>query len=199
MSSLQTLDRRIGFVHVALAFVAAAASVAAIRLWAIPRIGALAEDKAYFAERKVEVLFDGRPRGYSFEEAGMHLEALGRDAREFYASWYVPVFDLAFPVTLLLFGVLFCLWMTQPKRAFAAALRPSWRLAILLIPLALFVFDILENISVWTMLRSYPNQTYALVTTASTFSQIKWAAVYGSWALAAGLIVLATLRWLRRG
>ena len=143
----------------------------------------LASDKAYFASLNIPPLFDARKQGYSFDDAKRHLEALGPAARDYYAGVYIPGYDLVFPVTLFAFGILFCLWMTQPTRRFAAALQPASRLAILIIPLGLFIFDILENISVLAMLRSYPDLDPGLASAVSLFSRIKWLSAYsaGHW------------------
>jgi hypothetical protein len=150
---LESIDRRIGFVHVVFALVFVVLSALALRLWALPRMTELASDKAYFASLDIPPLFDARKQGYSLDDAKRHLEALGLAAREYYAGVYMPGYDLAFPVTLFVFCTPFCLWMTQPTRRFAASLKPRWRLAILIVPLGLFIFDILENISVLAMLK----------------------------------------------
>jgi hypothetical protein len=198
MSRLESIDRRVRFVHVAVALVLVVLSALALRLWALPRMTELASDKAYFASLDIPPLFDARKQGYPFDDAKRHLQALGPAAREYYASVYIPGHDLAFPVTLFVFGTLFCLWMTQPTRRFAASLRPRWRLAILIVPLGLFIFDILENISVLALLKSYPSLDPGLASAASLFSQIKWLSAYCGWALAAALLVLASFRLLRR-
>jgi hypothetical protein len=196
MSRLESIDRRVRFVHVAVALVLVVLSALALRLWALPRMTELASDKAYFASLNIPPLFDARKQGYSFDDAKRHLEALGPAARDYYAGLYILGYDLVFPVTLFAFGILFCLWMTQPTRRFAAALQPASRLAILIIPLGLFIFDILENISVLAMLKSYPSVDPGLASAASLFSRIKWLSAYFAWALAAALLVLASFRVL---
>jgi hypothetical protein len=125
----------------------------------------------------------------------MHLDALGSDARQYYARWYIPVYDRIFPVALLVFGILFCIWVTQPRTGFAVDVGWQWRLVILIVPLALFVFDMLENLSVLMMLKRYPHEGAALVSTASLFTQAKWVSAYAAAALAAVLIVWRALRW----
>lgn len=195
--ALEAIDRRVRFSHVALAFVAAFASALALRKWALPRMEELTADKAYFKTCDAPCLFDARPRGYSFNEAKTYLDALGPQARAYYAEWYVPGYDLAFPVTLLIFGILFCLWMTQPGRRFAARLRPPWRLAILLIPISLFTFDILENLSVLAMLKTYDGLSPGLVAAASFFSQAKWISAYLAMGLGGILLALGMVGWLR--
>src|SRR5262245_940700 len=196
MSRLESIDRRVRFGHVAVALVLVVLSALALRLWALPSMTELASDKAYFASLNIPPLFDARKQGYFFDDAKRHLEALGPAARDYYAGLYIPGYDLVFPVTLFAFGILFCLWMTQPTRRFAAALQPASRLAILIIPLGLFIFDILENISVLAMLKSYPSVDPGLASAASLFSRIKWLSAYFAWALAAALLVLASFRVL---
>lgn len=196
--SLEAIDRRIKLPHVALAFLAAFASAMALRKWALPRMEELTANKDYFKTCDAPCLFDARPRGYSFDETKAYLDALGPQARAYYAGWYVPGYDLAFPVTLLIFGILFCLWMTQPGRRFAVRLRPSWRLSILLIPIGLFVFDILENLSVLAMLKTHDGLSPTVVAAASLFSQAKWIAAYLAMGLGGALLVLGMVSWLRR-
>ena len=105
MSGLESIDRRIGFVHVVFALVLVVLSALALRLWALPRMTELASDKAYFASLYIPPLFDARKQGYSFDDAKRHLEALGPAARDYYAGVYIPGYDLVFPVTLIAFGI----------------------------------------------------------------------------------------------
>lgn len=196
--AFEAIDKRVGFLHVALAFAAAFASAMALRRWALPRMAELTADKAYFKTCDAPCLFDARPRGYSLDQAKAYLDALGPQARAYYAWWYVPGYDLAFPITLLIFGVLFCLWMTQPGRRFAVRLRPFWRVTILLIPIGLFAFDILENLSVLAMLKTHDGLSPTVVAAASFFSQAKWIAAYLAMGLGGALLVLGMVGWLRR-
>lgn len=190
--------KRVRFVHVALAFVLAFASIMALRTWALPQMQQLTADQAYFKTCDAPCLFDARPRGYTVEEAKAYLDALGPDARAYYADWYIPVYDVALPVTLLAFGIVYCRWMTQLERRFAVHLTPFWRVAILAIPFALFGFDIAENLSVLSMLKTYPQQGRQLVEFASFFSQAKWIAAYLSVGLGASLLLFGAIGWLRR-
>jgi len=189
------LDFEIRFVHVAVAFLTALVSQLALKRWAIPRIAELADNRTYFIDRNIPWLFDGCKRGYSARDVQMHLNALGPKAREYYARWYIPVYDLIFPVALLVFGTLFCLWMTQLRAGFAASVGAEWRLTILMIPLALFVFDMLENLSVLIILKTYPRQGMALVAAASAFTQAKWVSAYLAGLLAVLLLVIGAVRW----
>ena len=198
LQRLEVLDGKIGFIHVALALLAAFASRLALKQWALPRIAELAKNKAYFTDQGIPWLFDGRKRGYSLVDAKMHLEALGYAARDYYATWYIPVYDLVFPVTLFVFGTLFCIWITQPGPGFAVSMHPRWRLAILVVPLALFVFDMLENLSVLMMLKTDTNPSPMLVAAASSFTQAKWVSAYVAGALATALLVLSTVNWWQR-
>lgn len=195
-SDVGMLEFEVRFVHVALAFLAALASQLALKQWAIPRVAELAENKTYLIEQKVPWLFDGRTHGYSAADAKMHLDALGAKGREYYARWYIPVYDLIFPITLFVFGILFCIWMTQPRVGFAVNMALHWRLVILLVPLALFVFDILENVSVLMMLKGYPRQGATLVAAASTFTQAKWVSAYAGAVLAVMLLLASAFRWV---
>jgi hypothetical protein len=197
--ALQAIDRNLKFWHVAPAFLAAFASAMAMWSWALPRMKELTENKDFKVNScEAPCLFDARPRGYSFDEAKAYLDALGPQARVYYAEWWVPVYDLAWPVTLFIFGILFCLWMTQPHRRFAVHLRPMWRFPILLFPIALFAFDIVENLSVLSMLKAYPQQDRSLVEFASIFSRAKWIAAYLAMGLGAALLALATIGLFRR-
>ena len=77
MSRLESIDRRIRFVHVAFALVLVVLSALALRLWALPKMTELASDKAYFASLNIPPLFDARKQGYSFDDAKRHLQGLG--------------------------------------------------------------------------------------------------------------------------
>jgi hypothetical protein len=195
--AFRALDRQFRFRHVTLAFVAAFASAVAMHQWALPRIAELT-DKTYSRTCEAPCLFDARQRGYTFDDAKAYLDALGRTGRDYYATWYIPIYDLAFPVTLFVFGLVFCLWMTQPERRFAVHLRPSLRLAILIVPIGLFLFDIVENASVLWMLKAYPDQSRKLVEFASMATRIKTVFVYLSLALAVALLVFGAIGWARR-
>jgi hypothetical protein len=129
----------------------------------------LASDKAYFASLDIPPLLDARKQGYSFDDANRH-------------GTITPV--CTFQATIWRSLLRCCLRNPvlpqddAPTRRFAATLRPRWRLAILIVPLGLFIFDILQNISVLAMLKSYPSLDPGLASAASLFSQIKWLSAF---------------------
>jgi hypothetical protein len=192
---LEMLALNVRSAYVLVALIATLVSQIALKQWALPRIAELADNKTYFVERNVPWLFDGRRSGYSALDAKMHLDALGARAREYYAQWYIPVYDLIFPIMLFVFGVLFCLWTTQPRPGLTSGIGAQWRFVILIVPLALFIFDMLENLSVFIMLKSYPRQGSMLVAAASVFTQAKWISAYSAGAVALFLTVMSVVRW----
>jgi hypothetical protein len=73
ISRLESIDRRIRFVHVVFALVLVVLSALALRPWALPRMTELAWDESYFASLDIPPLFDARKQGYSFDDAKRHL------------------------------------------------------------------------------------------------------------------------------
>lgn len=176
----------IGGWHVIAAFLAMAAAYAMLKYDAVSTLTELVSDKAYF-EGRHPLLLDSHIRGYSVEQVSAHLAALGSDARHFYNDTYLAVYDLVFPLLAMAFSVLFILYATQPGTAHALGVAPRARVWLIAVPIALFVLDMGENISIRSMIDMQPAVNAKLVETASMFTQLKWAAAFVLGAILTGL------------
>ena len=164
----------ITFWHVLVAFVPLAITVRMVRTDALVELRGMAADIGHFATRPL--LLDAVKQGYGADAAQAYLAALGERGRGFLADSFYPYYDLAFPMSLLVFAVVFVLFATQPGRNHAVAM-PDWlRLVLLGLPGLLFCLDLAENLAIKAMLESYPRITTAMAETASQLTQLKWAA-----------------------
>jgi len=77
--------------------------------------------------------------------------------------------DLLYPIVYTLFFALLITWLFQ--RGFAAG-SPMQRLNV--IPLGAWLFDLLENIGIVSMLSVYPSTPAALAWVAAVFTLVKW-------------------------
>ncbi|MGY5861487.1 MAG: hypothetical protein RTU09_03870 [Candidatus Thorarchaeota archaeon] len=127
-------------------------------------------------------ILDIRP-GYSFAEVEHLLTVLGEQGRQLYTT--LQVIDLVFPIaygmsiTLALTGVIIRLFPeghTMEKAIF--------------LPILGMIFDYLENITIATLIASYPNLSPFAVNVASIFTQLKWTCIILAFAL---LVILAIL------
>jgi len=121
---------------------------------------------------------------YTPEQAYDMIAAYGPQGRQYYATIALTL-DVLFP-----FGsaFVFSLILTH---IFHRAFREKGVLQrTLLVPPAAMVADLLENVTIATMLLSYPRQLPPVALAASAFSTVKWTAVAAQLALVAiGLIV----------
>ena len=173
--------------HVVAAFAAMAAAFWALKTEAVATLRELAVNKAYF-DSGHPLLFDSAVRGYTADQAREHLTALGNAACFYYGDTYIALYDLVFPLLLLVFGVLFILYATQPGKSHALSVTPLVQRLLLAVPVALFVFDMGENLFVHSMLEMQPAVNAKLVETASMFTQLKWLAAFIEGALLTGLV-----------
>lgn len=100
----------------------------------------------------------------------------GPAARDYAAAYYYPVFDVFFPVSLWVFGLVFLLWITRTGARFAVPLRAGWRLAALAVPTAFFALDLSENIAISRMLTFGDDPPRAVVEAANFLTITKSAA-----------------------
>lgn len=97
---------------------------------------------------------------YSPEEAYDVLSGFSQNELQRYSISLLTV-DILYP---LIYGLFFALSISQlfvQKR-------------LLLIPLAVFIFDVLENIGIATLINYYPEKIYCLAKITSTFTSLKW-------------------------
>ncbi len=69
----------------------------------------------------------------------------------------------------------------------ALGVAPRARVWLIAVPIALFVLDMGENISIRSMIDMQPAVNAKLVETASMFTQLKWAAAFVLGAILTGL------------
>jgi hypothetical protein len=108
---------------------------------------------------------------YSPDKAYDMIAAYGQSGRRYYATIALTL-DIMFP---LLVAVTFGLILASLfHRAFS---REGVLQRAVVVPVAGMLADLLENISIATMLLSYPKMLRAVALLASAFSTVKWTAV----------------------
>lgn len=197
VSARRPMGAWIGGWHVITAFLAMLAAYAMLKYDAVAMLSGLVADKGFF-EGPHALLLDSYMRGYDAEQARAHLAAMGSDARYFYSDTYLAVYDLVFPLLVLAFSVLFILYATQPGAAHALNVAPSARAWLIAVPIALFVLDMGENVSIRSMIEMQPTVNAKLVETASMFTQLKWAAALVLGALLSGLGAFTVHRMIEK-
>jgi hypothetical protein len=119
-------------------------------------------------------------------------EALGPEGRQAYiqARW---TFDVVWPLVYGFFLTTAISWLA------GKAFRPgsAWR-RLNLVPLTGMLFDYLENISTSLVMARYPAATPVADLLAPVCTAVKWLFVGGSFAVLAGVALVALLRALAR-
>ncbi|HMB22467.1 MAG: hypothetical protein ACM33V_03670 [Chloroflexota bacterium] len=105
---------------------------------------------------------------YTPEKVYSMIEAYGDTGRSLYRTVELTV-DIIYPIVYTLFFALFVTWLFQ--RGFAADSKmQKWNV----IPLGAWLFDLLENIGIVTMLSIYPSTPAALAWLTALFTLVKW-------------------------
>ncbi len=178
----------------AVAFALMVAAFLAIRLQVLPELLRLASNKTYFASEPL--LLDVRRGGYSAETVFEQLRALGPAARAYYATTFIPLYDVALALLVLLFSLLFILHATQPGKPYALQLSAVTRKLLLLPPILQLVFDVGENLSILALRETFPRVSQDVVKTASLFTQLKWLAMLASGVIVVALVVYTVYAYL---
>ena len=126
--------------------------------YSIPRVESFAPGIA---------LFDLSPTGYSYQHAILLLETLGETGRNVYLYQQLPI-DFIYPGLFAISYSLLLVWLFT--KIFAAGSRMFY---LAWVPVFAGLFDYLENISIISMIRSFPGLPQELVMIASTFSILK--------------------------
>ena len=113
------------------------------------------------------VLFDMSPTGYSYDDAIILLQSLGREGRNAYLAVQIPI-DLVYPG---LFAISYGLLITWVLKKFLP--RQSRLFFFAFVPVFAGIFDYLENAAVVAMLNGFPDISEAIVTSASSFTIAK--------------------------
>jgi hypothetical protein len=123
---------------------------------------------------------------YRPEKAYDMIAAYGQQGRRYYATIALTL-DTVFP---LLLALTFGLTLARVfRRAFS---REGVLHRALFVPVGALVADLLENVSLATLLLSYPRRLPAIALLASSFSTVKWTAVVAE----SLLVVIGLIAWL---
>jgi len=138
------------------------------------------------------VIFDLRVSGYTQSQAAALLAALGPDGRWFYLTRHVPA-DTALALIEAIAIVLILVRVTRPGARFSLRVADPWRVALLMAPVLMLVFDLGENALVAHMLAGgAPDRTLVAIT--SLMTQAKWVMISLAIALA---VILPCAYWIR--
>jgi hypothetical protein len=99
--------------------------------------------------------------GYSVDEARLILSSLPESAKSYYSGVQIPI-DFVYPLLLTLFGAFTLGWV---RRRVAV---PRWTIVL---PVAVGLFDYLENIFVLLMLRGFDSPRIISVANIFTVSK----------------------------
>ncbi|MCX7023624.1 MAG: hypothetical protein NT080_03270 [Spirochaetes bacterium] len=127
---------------------------------------------------------------YTPTQGYTQLEALGPGGRAFYRN-SIQLLDLFYPVA---YGLTLSL-------AIAELLREDGRWmadAAILVPLATWAFDWMENIAIFTALTAWPARIDALLALSSAAGMLKWAGLTMSLAALAAACVVRVLALVKK-
>ena len=131
----------------------------ALRYGLMPRMGAKLMSTPHAGP--LDLMF-----AYTPTVAFAHIAALSDEGRQAYRLFLVTA-DVAYPVSyVLLFA-----WLIIMLKRNTRWERSCFPVAL---PLSVFGFDMLENVSIIGLLTAYPAQPVALALTASIFTTLKW-------------------------
>ena len=118
------------------------------------------------------------------------FDAIGPGGREAYRQFYLSI-DFWFPVlSLAIF------YASLLSYAFPAKSRFAW---LNVLPAAMYVADMLENVTHFTIAGEYPARSSALWAVGPYFTLVKWVFLYGLLAVALfGLVGRAVAAWRTR-
>ena len=131
-------------------------------------------------------ILDIRP-GYTFADVEHLFTVLGEQGRQLYTT--LQVLDLVFP---LVYGMTLTLALTGVITRLLPEGHPMEKAVSL--PILGMIFDYLENITIATLIVSYPNLSPLTVSVASTFTQLKWSCIILALVLLVILAVLALIK-----
>jgi hypothetical protein len=162
-------------------------------LWAVMFFGPLAHLQALAGGAAP---FDIRPLGYSYEEAGAFLEAIGEQGRAYYLRPEL-LLDTVYPPFYAVSRALALWWLTMPGRLYDGAVPQRWRWTLVAMPIVMATCDSVENVCIAKMLLSCPDLSPGLVQASSLATRVKFIAGVFTEILMAALAIPALLRWRR--
>ena len=105
---------------------------------------------------------------YTPEQARQYLSEYSPEARIFAAKFNL-IADTIYPISYAFFFAILLAWVFKPLRESLPACRN-----IHLLPLAILIFDYMENICVINMLTKFPDISDGLIRQGSGLTSIKW-------------------------
>ena len=105
---------------------------------------------------------------YTPDKAYGMIQAYGDYVRTFYRNFELTV-DLIYPIVYTLFYSLLITWLF--KKGFA---ENSLMHKLNVVPFGAWLFDLLENIGIVSMLSVFPSTPAALAWTTTIFTMVKW-------------------------
>ncbi|MEW6404771.1 MAG: hypothetical protein AB1649_23485 [Chloroflexota bacterium] len=120
------------------------------------------------------------------------IEAYGKYTRAFYRNFELTV-DIIYPIIYTLFFSLLITWLF--RKGFAAS-SPMQKLNV--IPFGAWLFDLLENIGIVSMISVYPSTPAALAWITTLFTMTKWLFVMAGMVLVLIGLVAAVLGLFRK-
>lgn len=131
--------------------------------------------------------------GYSTEKAWEYLNTIGSSGRNYY-FYTETFFDLIFTI---IYSIAYCLLLSL---FFQKAFSKSHYLQYFnVFPLLLGLADILENIGIITLIKSFPNKLVAVSQFASAMSLLKWGCtLFNLLLMLTGLIAWALITAVRK-
>lgn len=105
---------------------------------------------------------------YTPDKAYGMIEAYGEYTRTFYRNFELTV-DIIYPIVYTLFFSLLITWLF--KKGFAES-SPMQRLNTM--PFGAWLFDLLENVGIVSMISVYPARPAALAWATTAFTMLKW-------------------------
>ena len=130
---------------------------------------------------------------YTPDEAYKLISAYGETGRDHYRRFLLTA-DILWPITYTLFFSLLISWLAQRRLKHNGPLQ-----ALCLVPFAAFLFDLLENGSIFIMLSHYPAELTGLAFFAAISTMLKWVSVAVSVVLIAALGALYAARLIPAG
>lgn len=126
---------------------------------------------------------------YTPAEAFAMIEKYGPDGRDIYFKIELTA-DILYPIVYTLFYAFLLSWLFQ--RGF----KPESRMQKYnVMPVGAFLFDMLENAGIVTMLSMYPAQPAAMAWLTMLFGSLKWLFAFAS----IGLVLYGLVMALRNG
>jgi hypothetical protein len=179
----ELLDRRASGKNVLFAFLASLVLGVAPLSWAVVRMRAHSPDAGPLDMKNA----------YSPDEAYAMIASYGDDVRRFYifnAFTFDTIGPFFFNLTIVLLALVLLRRVAGPASRF--------RGVAVALALVAYGTDLIENALLSILVGEFPERLDAVARAACAATIVKRAAIYGAWALVAGLALAALVQRLRR-